>query len=88
MMTGTLSQCTQTTVHVVFFFALPSNKSCLFEIQCLWVYLAFHAGLSLDLDEFLDIHSITGALKLFLRELPIPLITYKAFEQLLHLLDG
>jgi hypothetical protein len=48
----------------------------------------FDSGLSLDLDEFSDIHSITGALKLFLRELPIPLITYKAFEQLLHLLDG
>ena len=28
----------------------------------------------------IDIHAVTSALKLYLRELPIPLITYEAYD--------
>ena len=38
--------------------------------------------------EDVDIHAVTGALKLYLRELPIPLISFEVFEQLLITLDG
>jgi len=33
-----------------------------------------------DLQVIEDIHAITGALKLYLRELPIPLMTFDAYD--------
>ena len=42
----------------------------------------------LDMTEDIDIHAVTGALKLYLRELPIPLISFEVFEQLLESLGS
>ena len=58
--------------------------------HCLLQFLHFMpcAGVPLDMTETIDIHAVTGALKLYLRELPIPLITFEVFEQLLGTLDG
>ena len=33
-----------------------------------------------DLSKFEDIHALTGAMKLYLRELPIPLITFDVYD--------
>ena len=33
-----------------------------------------------DLSKFEDIHALTGAMKLYLRELPIPLITFVVYD--------
>ena len=35
---------------------------------------------SADLQACIDIHAVTGALKLYLRELPVPLITFDAYD--------
>ena len=47
-----------------------------------------NAGIPLDMTEDIDIHAVTGALKLYLRELPIPLISFEVFEQLLESLGS
>ena len=36
--------------------------------------------MSADLSKFEDIHALTGAMKLYLRELPIPLVTYEVYD--------
>ena len=33
-----------------------------------------------DLSKFEDIHALTGAMKLYLRELPIPLMTFDVYD--------
>lgn len=33
-----------------------------------------------DLSKFEDIHTLTGAMKLYLRELPIPLMTFDVYD--------
>lgn len=33
-----------------------------------------------DLSQFEDIHALTGAMKLYLRELPIPLVTFDVYD--------
>lgn len=40
-------------------------------------------GESVDLSQYLDINILTGAVKLYLRELPIPLITFDAYKVLM-----
>lgn len=59
-------------------------------MHCLSQFLHFMlcAGVPLDMTEAVDIHTVTGALKLYLRELPIPLISFEVFEQLLGTLEG
>lgn len=36
--------------------------------------------MSADLSKFEDIHTLTGAMKLYLRELPVPLITFDVYD--------
>ena len=36
--------------------------------------------MSADLSKVDDIHALTGALKLYLRELPIPLVTFESYD--------
>ena len=36
-----------------------------------------------DLTQYLDVSILTGAVKLFLRELPIPLITFDAYKEIM-----
>jgi len=36
--------------------------------------------MSADLSKVDDIHALTGALKLYLRELPIPLVTFECYD--------
>lgn len=36
-----------------------------------------------DLSRYLDVNILTGAVKLFLRELPIPLITFDAYNDIM-----
>lgn len=36
--------------------------------------------MSADLSKVEDIHALTGALKLYLRELPIPLVTFDSYD--------
>lgn len=36
--------------------------------------------MSADLSKFEDIHALTGAMKLYLRELPVPLITFDVYD--------
>ena len=36
--------------------------------------------MSADLSKFEDIHALTGAMKLYLRELPIPLVTFDVYD--------
>lgn len=38
---------------------------------------------SVDLSQYLDVNILTGAVKLFLRELPIPLITFDAYKDIM-----
>ena len=33
-----------------------------------------------DLSKYEDIHALTGAMKLYLRELPVPLITFDVYD--------
>lgn len=45
------------------------------------VQAAFDAGL-VDMEEFLtDVHCIAGALKLYIRELPEPLMTFDLYDE-------
>lgn len=37
----------------------------------------------MDLSQYLDISVLTGAVKLYLRELPIPLITFDAYTDIM-----
>eukprot|EP00727_Mastigamoeba_balamuthi_P005298 m51a1_g14767 putative rho gtpase-activating protein 1 (476) ;mRNA; r:371231-373160 len=45
--------------------------------------MAYDAGQLVDITPCLDPHSIAGLLKMFLRELPVPLLTYDLFDPLL-----
>ena len=47
--------------------------------HCLLI-LPLATEMGAPLESFNDIHCITGALKLFIRELPIPLITFDCFD--------
>ena len=37
----------------------------------------------MDLSQYLDVNILTGAVKLFLRELPIPLVTFDAYKDIM-----
>lgn len=40
-------------------------------------------GEQIDFSQYLDISILTGAVKLYLRELPIPLITFDAYHEVI-----
>ena len=43
---------------------------------------------TIDFSQISVIHTVSGAIKLFLRELPIPLITFDAYPVLLQCIKG
>lgn len=47
--------------------------------ECIKLFL----GEEIDFSQLLDISIITGAIKLYLRELPIPLITFDAYHEII-----
>ena len=40
-------------------------------------------GEAVDLSQYQDLNIITGVIKLYLRELPIPLITYDTYKEII-----
>ena len=40
-------------------------------------------GESVDLSQYLDVNVLTGVIKLYLRELPIPLITFDSYKEII-----
>ncbi len=56
-------------------------------ISCGTQLLGYGNGLlpgdDVDLSQYLDVNILTGAVKLFLRELPIPLITFDAYTDIM-----
>lgn len=66
----------------------PSNNECLFsKIVCfiddkkLYFPLSVEDDLDLEDGQWEEIHVITGALKLFLRELPEPIFPFSFFDR-------
>lgn len=53
-------------------------KSCIFNSS---IFLSVEEDLDLEDGQWEEIHVITGALKLFLRELPEPLFPFTFFER-------
>ena len=45
-------------------------------------------GENIDFSSVSDVHTITGSIKLFLRDLPIPLITYSAYPHFISFMSG
>ena len=45
-------------------------------------------GEEIQWDEMLDVHVITGVVKLYFRELPMPLITYDIYPSLMQAMRG
>lgn len=48
----------------------------------------FYLGEAVDLSQYQDLNIITGVIKLYLRELPIPLITYDSYKDIIKATGG
>jgi hypothetical protein len=55
----------------------------LFQFLLLYWYSNKFVDDGLDLSQYLDVNILTGAVKLFFRELPIPLITFDAYKDIM-----
>lgn len=44
---------------------------------------SFSTGETVNLSQYQDMNIITGVIKLYLRELPIPLITFDAYKEIM-----
>ena len=47
-----------------------------------------YLGEAVDLSQYQDLNIITGVIKLYLRELPIPLITYDTYKEIIKSTGG
>ncbi|XP_048450345.1 rho GTPase-activating protein 9-like [Rhincodon typus] len=61
-------------------FAVDHERAVTTDGRYLFPEETFRGKLNLDEPEWEDIHVVTGALKMFFRELPEPLVPYEAFE--------
>ena len=47
-------------------------------------YLMPTTGEAVDFSQYMDINIMTGALKMFLRELPVPVISFDAYTEVMR----
>ena len=48
------------------------------------IFLYIITGEKIDLTQYMDISVLTGAIKLYLRELPIPLVTFDTYHEIIR----
>ena len=51
--------------------------------QSVWRYSSLLLGEKVDFSQYMDSNVVTGVLKLFLRELPVPVVSHDAYGEIM-----
>ena len=72
-----------TAVSLLFKESLWCPKELLLSLELLLYVRYFSSGDPVDFSQYIDCNIITGAVKLYLRELPIPLVSFDTYAEII-----